>query len=83
MEYYKETPCIATFIFNKNVMFFFLAFLFCKIREEEDRTGSAQREVGKIRKREGTEKGGRRVNGEKKCVHMHENAIMIPIVALA
>jgi hypothetical protein len=41
-KYHKATPCVDTFISNKNVMFFFLSFLFCKIGKQEGVTGLAQ-----------------------------------------
>jgi hypothetical protein len=38
MEIHKETPCVATFISNKEKCHFF-SFCFYKVREPEDGTG--------------------------------------------
>jgi hypothetical protein len=45
---YKETPCVATFISNKQEchFFFHFSFLFYKIGEKEGRTDPAQVRFG-------------------------------------
>jgi hypothetical protein len=63
-------------------MFFFFSFLFCKIGEQEGRTGPAQGgglvPVGKV-----VGKRDRMVNTVQKCVYVHVNAKMIPVETVA
>jgi hypothetical protein len=54
---------------NKNVMFFFLYFLFCRIGEQKGRTGSAWGEGGGLAPMERGEVAGK----ESRKVNMMQN----------
>jgi hypothetical protein len=65
------------------IFFFFLSFLFCKIRKQEGKTGPAQRGglalVGGWRWQK---KGIGGLIQCRKCVHTHVIAIVIPVVTI-